>query len=60
VFSVDPTDAQIDWLDSDHVIYVYCRSMSLPWLYKRTTDFVQGNYELRVSRKLEKFRRVFR
>jgi hypothetical protein len=34
VFSVDPTDAPIDWLDSDHVIYVYCRSMSLPRLYK--------------------------
>jgi hypothetical protein len=24
VFSVDPTDAPIDWLDSDHVICVYC------------------------------------
>jgi hypothetical protein len=23
VFSVDPIDAPIDWLDSDHVIYVY-------------------------------------
>jgi hypothetical protein len=34
VFSVDPTDAPIDWLDSDHVIYVYSRSMSLPRLYK--------------------------
>jgi hypothetical protein len=34
VFSVDPTDAPIDWLDSDHVIYVYCRSVSLQWLYK--------------------------
>jgi hypothetical protein len=30
VFSVDPTNAPIDRLDSDHVIYVYCRSMSVP------------------------------
>jgi hypothetical protein len=29
VFSVDSTDAPIDWLDSDHVICVYCRSMSI-------------------------------
>jgi hypothetical protein len=34
VFSVNPTDAPIDWLDSDHGICVYCRSMSVPWLYK--------------------------
>jgi hypothetical protein len=34
VFSVDPTDAPIDWLDTDHVICVYCRSMSVPRLYK--------------------------
>jgi hypothetical protein len=34
VFSVDPTDASIDWLDSDQVICVYCRSMSVPRLYK--------------------------
>jgi hypothetical protein len=34
VFSVDPTDAPIDWLDSDHVIYVYCRYMSVPRLFK--------------------------
>jgi hypothetical protein len=32
VFSVDPTDAPVDWLDSDQVIYVYCRSMSVPRL----------------------------
>jgi hypothetical protein len=30
VFSVDPTDAPTDWLDSDHVICVYYRSMSVP------------------------------
>jgi hypothetical protein len=34
VFSVDPTDAPIAWLDSDHVICVYCRSMSVPRLYE--------------------------
>jgi hypothetical protein len=34
VFSVDPTNAPIDWLDSDDVICVYCRSMSVPWLHK--------------------------
>jgi predicted acylesterase/phospholipase RssA len=59
VLSVDLTNAPIDWLDSDHVIRVYCRSMSVPPLYKGVTDFVQGSYELRVSRKLEEFRRVF-
>jgi hypothetical protein len=34
VFSVDPTDAPISWLDSDHMICVYCGSMSVPVLYK--------------------------
>jgi hypothetical protein len=35
VFSVDPTDVPIDWLNSDHhVICVYCRSMSVMRLYK--------------------------
>jgi hypothetical protein len=29
VFSVDPTDAPIDWLDSDHVICVDYRSISV-------------------------------
>jgi hypothetical protein len=33
VFSLDPIDAPIDWLDSDYVICVYCRSMSVPRLY---------------------------
>jgi hypothetical protein len=27
LFSVDPTDAPVDWLDIDHVICVYCRSI---------------------------------
>jgi hypothetical protein len=30
VFSADPTDAPIDWLDSDHVIYY--RYMPVPRL----------------------------
>jgi hypothetical protein len=34
VFSVDATNAPVDWLDSDHVLYVYCWSMSIVWLYK--------------------------
>jgi hypothetical protein len=33
VFSVNPTDEPIDWLYSDHVICVYCRSVSVPRLY---------------------------
>jgi hypothetical protein len=36
VFSVDPTDEPVDCLDSDHVIYVYCRSMSVPLLYNES------------------------
>jgi hypothetical protein len=38
VFSVHPTDAAIDWLDSDQVICVYCRSMSVPWLYNESRE----------------------
>jgi hypothetical protein len=34
VFSAVPTDAPIDWLDSDHVICIYCRPMFVPRLYK--------------------------
>jgi hypothetical protein len=34
VFSIDPTDEAIDWLDSDHVICVYSMSMSDLRLYK--------------------------
>jgi hypothetical protein len=37
VFSVYPADVTIDWLGSDHVICVYCRSVSIPWLYKGVT-----------------------
>jgi hypothetical protein len=38
VFFADLTDAPIDWLDSDHVIYVYCRSMSTPRLYNQSCE----------------------
>jgi hypothetical protein len=34
VFSVDPTYAPIDWLHSDHVVYVCCGAMYVPRLYK--------------------------
>jgi hypothetical protein len=34
VFSVDQTDAPIDWLDREHVICVSCMSMSVPRLKK--------------------------
>jgi hypothetical protein len=34
MISANPTDAPIDWVDSDHVICVSCRSMSVPKLYK--------------------------
>jgi hypothetical protein len=38
VFSVDPTDAPLDGLDSDHVICVYCRPMSVPRLYNESRE----------------------
>jgi hypothetical protein len=38
VFSVDLTDAPGDWLDSGHVIYVYCRSMSVQRLYNKSRE----------------------
>jgi hypothetical protein len=34
LFSVEPTDAPIKWLDINHVICVYYRSISVPGLYK--------------------------
>jgi hypothetical protein len=34
VFSLDSTEEPIDWLDGNHVIYVYCTSRSIPRLYK--------------------------
>jgi hypothetical protein len=38
VFSADPTDASIDWLDSDHAICVYCGSMFVPQLYNQSRE----------------------
>jgi hypothetical protein len=38
VFSVDPTESSVDWLNSDHVIRVYCRSMSVPRLYNESRE----------------------
>jgi hypothetical protein len=38
VFPADPTDAPIDWVDSGHVICVYCRSMSVPLLYNESRE----------------------
>jgi hypothetical protein len=45
VFSVYPTDGPIDWLDSNHVMCVHCRFMSVLWLYKQVTEIVQSSYE---------------
>jgi hypothetical protein len=39
VFSVNPTYMPVDWLDSDHVICVYCGSMSVPQLCKWENSF---------------------
>jgi hypothetical protein len=38
VFCVDPTNAPIGWLDSDHVMYVYCSSMYVPRLYNENGE----------------------
>jgi hypothetical protein len=48
VFSVGPTDAPLYWLDSDHVIYVYCRSMPVPRLYKYAVRVTSRSRQLRV------------
>jgi hypothetical protein len=48
-FFVDPTDASIDWLDSDHVIYVYCRSMFVPRPYNESC----GRIGIRTTEELE-------
>jgi hypothetical protein len=42
VISVDPTDAPIDLLDSDHVKCVYCRSISVPRLYNERRELKFG------------------
>jgi hypothetical protein len=38
VFYADPTDALRDWLDSDHMICVYYRFMSVPRLYNESRE----------------------
>jgi hypothetical protein len=38
VFSVGPTDAPIDGLNTDHVICVYCKSMSVPRLNNESRE----------------------
>jgi hypothetical protein len=51
VFSVDPTYTPIDWPESDHVIFVYCRSMFIPWLYNESHELqVQSKLELGVQK----------
>jgi hypothetical protein len=65
VFPVDPTDAPIDWLDSDHVICVHCRAMSVPRLYKYSDRIRSGQLRVAVateageqaSSKLKEYRR---
>jgi hypothetical protein len=48
VFSIGPTDAPIDCLDSDHVICVYCRSKSVLWTYDESRE-LQGHSELELG-----------
>jgi hypothetical protein len=38
VFSVDSTDMPVAWLDSYHVIHVYCRFMSVPRPYNESRE----------------------
>jgi hypothetical protein len=39
VFSLDPTDAPIDCLDSDHMMYFYCRSCQIRGYISRRNRF---------------------
>jgi hypothetical protein len=51
VFSVDPTYAPIDWLDSDHVICLYFRFMSVPRQYNESCELkVQSELELEAQK----------
>jgi hypothetical protein len=51
VFSVVPTDAPTGWLDSSHVVCVYCRSMSIPLLYNESRELkVQSELEVGVQK----------
>jgi hypothetical protein len=55
VFSVDPTDAPRDWLDSDNAICVYCRSMSVPRLYNESRELLSS--ERIGTRSTEEYKR---
>jgi hypothetical protein len=55
VFSADPTNAPIDWLDSDHVICVYCRSMSVPRLYNESHELLSS--ERIATRSTEEYKK---
>jgi hypothetical protein len=51
VFSVELTDVPIDWLDSNHMICVCCRSMSVPLLYNKSHELqVHSELELGVQK----------
>jgi hypothetical protein len=49
VFSVDSTNAPIDWLDSDHMICVYCRSVSVLWLISKSVRIFSGQLQTNQS-----------
>jgi hypothetical protein len=53
VFSVDPNDAPVGWLDSDHVICVNCRFMSFPQQYDESSELqVQSEFGLGVLKSI--------
>jgi hypothetical protein len=68
VFSVDPTDAPIDWLDSDHVICVSCDGCLFhSYISKSSGRFraitsyesvIAAQARKQASSKLEEYRRV--
>jgi hypothetical protein len=66
IFSVDPTDEPIDWLDSDHVICVYCRSMPVRGYISKSDRIrlrqlravVAAEVREQSSSKLKEYRRV--
>jgi hypothetical protein len=44
VFSVDPTDSPIYWLDIDQVICVYCRSMYVTYITRTVSCKFRANW----------------
>jgi hypothetical protein len=51
MFSADPADEPIDWLDSDHVVYVYVTSMSVQRLYNESRElYVLSELKLGVQK----------